>query len=358
MQPVESFTYDSLPRRVLFGIDCVAHLADEIRRLGSGRRVVLIGDASVSSHAERVGNLLGDYLTGHWNDVRQHVPTDLVDEALCYVQERGANTLVVVGGGSATGLAKALTLQMALDILCIPTTYAGSEMTPIWGLSEGKRKHTGSDLRVLPKTVLYDPRLTLELPPSVTGPSGFNALAHCVEATYALATNPIIQMQAIEGIRVLTKGLPSAVSDPRDLGSRSWCLLGAYLAGAVLAVAGVALHHKVCHILGGDYGLDHGKMNAVLLPFVLRFNAPAISDTANRIAAALEVDDPAQGLLELARRLDCPRSLKELGLPEDAIGPATKRVVAEPISNPRPLDEAAVHAMLAAAYEGTLPGRL
>jgi alcohol dehydrogenase class IV len=199
--------------------------------------------------------------------VRVHVPTDRAEAARAIARRATADSIVTIGGGSATGLAKAVALDLRLRILAVPTTYAGSEMTPIWGLTEGERKYTGRDPVVQPKTVVYDPLLTLSLPPSIAGPSGMNALAHCAEALYAEGASPITTLMAEEGIRVLSVGLPGVVERPDDIDARADALMGAYLAGAAFAAAGSGLHHKICHVLGGAYDLPHADTHTVIRRF-------------------------------------------------------------------------------------------
>jgi maleylacetate reductase len=257
-----------------------------------------------------------------------------------------------IGGGSATGLSKAVAVETGIPIIAIPTTYAGSEMTPIWGLT-GEHKKTGRDLRALPKVVLYDPELTVGLPPGVSASSGFNAIAHCVEALYAKGANPVISLQAEAGIRALASSLPRVVAAPGDLEARSDALYGAYLAGSALAVAGTALHHKACHVLGGTWGLVHGDVNAVLLAHVVAYNARAAPDAISRVGVALGV---AGALFDLAEAIGAPTSLAELGLPEDVLELAAARIVAETgTSNPRPVDTESVLRLLERAYLGSRP---
>ena len=208
---------------------------------------------------------------------------------------------MTVGGGSTTGFGKVVALEPGLPLIAIPTTYAGSEMTPIYGITSDGQKRTANDIRVLPRTVLYDPALTTSLPAFVTGPSGLNAMAHCIEALYAKDANPITSLMSVEGIGALARGIPASVERPTDLDARSEALYGAYLAGAALGVVGMAVHHRICHVLGGTFGLAHGDVNAVVLPYAVRYNQPAAPDAMIRVAAALGVSDPATGIFDFAR---------------------------------------------------------
>jgi maleylacetate reductase len=351
------FTYDALAGRVLFGLGARRRAAAEVSALGC-LRVLVIGDAGASAAAREVAGDLGVKLAGTRIGVEQHVPEQLAAEAREQAGEVGADGLLCVGGGSATGLAKAVAVESGLPILAIPTTYAGSEMTPIYGLT-GEHKRTGRDLRALPKVVLYDPELTVGLPANVSAASGFNALAHCVEALYAPGANPVTSLQAEEGVRAMASALPRVVRATGDLAARSDALYGAYLAGAALAVAGTALHHKACHVLGGSFGLVHGDVNAVLLPHVVAYNTRAVPDEMRRVAVALgagEDGDAAAALFDLAAEIGAPTSLAALGLPAGALAEAAERIVGETgASNPRPVDRESVLRMLEQAYSGARP---
>jgi maleylacetate reductase len=349
--PSASFTYEALPGRVVFGVGSVDRLGEEVDRLGAGRVLAVAGKRAVDGLVER----LGDRCAGAFSDVRQHVPVELAARARALAGELRTDCLVALGGGSATGLAKAVALDHQVPIVCVPTTYAGSEMTPIWGLTGPQGKQTGRDLRVLPRVVVYDPALTVDLPAEVTGPSGMNALAHCVEALYAPGANPITSLLAEEGMRVLASGLPLAVAAPADLAGRSDALLGAWLAGAVLAVAGVGIHHRLCHLLGGAYGLPHAELHAVLLPHAARLMTPAVPAEMARVAAALGVADAAGGLWDLARRLGAPAGLAELGLAEAELDRVAELAAAKLGDALGPPEERELRALLDDAWRGRRP---
>jgi alcohol dehydrogenase class IV len=354
------FVYDALPGRVVFGVGSIDRVEGEVTRLGMGR-VMVITDAEAKAIAETIIEGLGPRLASVITEVRQHVPEELAAAARAQAAASGADGIVTVGGGSATGLGKAVAVgvEAGLPILAVPTTYAGSEMTPIYGIT-GRHKQTGRDLRALPRTVVYDPALTVGLPPEVTGPSGLNAVAHCVEALYGPGANPITSLMAEEGIRVLGRSLPTAVDRPDDLDGRAGALFGAYLAGAALAVAGTALHHKLCHVLGGTYTLVHGELNAVILPHAVAYNAVAAPDEMARVAAALggpaEPQAAAGLLFDLAVAIGAPTSLEAIGMPESGLGEAAARAADEiGDGNPRPVDAAGLRALLDAAFEGRRP---
>jgi maleylacetate reductase len=351
MPPFPAFVYDALPGRVVFGVGSVEHLGEEVDRLGAGRVLAIAGKRAIDGLVERLG--------GRWaasfTDVQQHVPVEAAARAVAAASEAGADCLVAMGGGSAIGMAKAVALERQVPIVAVPTTYAGSEVTPIYGLTGPEGKRTGRDPRVLPRTVVYDPALTTGLPAKVTGPSGMNALAHCVEALYAPGANPVTSLLAEEGARALHRGLPGAVADPGDLAARSDALLGAWLAGTALAAAGIGIHHQLCHLLGGAYRLPHAELHAVVLPHAVHFVAPAARPQLARLAGSLGVDDVAGGIWDLGRRLGTPASLAELGLAEAELDRAAEQAVARVVQTPRRAGVSELRALLEAAWQGGRP---
>jgi maleylacetate reductase len=351
LAPSPSFTYDALPGRVVFGPGAVDRLGEEVDRLGARRVLAIAGGRAIDGLVRR----LGDRWAGSFTDVQQHVPVEVAARAVTAARELETDCLVAMGGGSSTGLAKAVALEHPAPIVAVPTTYSGSEATPIYGLTGPDGKRTGRDLRVLPRAVVYDPTLTVGLPAAVTGPSGMNALAHCVEALYAPGANPVTSPLAEEGARVLHRGLPRAVADPADLAARSDALLGAWLAGAALAAAGVGIHHQLCHLLGGNYRLPHAELHAVMLPHAVRFVTPAARPQLDRLAAVLGVDDAAGGLWDLARRLGTPAGLAELGLPEAELDRAAAQAVATVVQTPRRAGVTELRALLDDAWHGRRP---
>ena len=353
---MRSFSYEALPGRVVFGRSASREkLAEEVDRLGSSR-VLLIAGEHEKLLAEELTESLGDRSVGIFTDVKPHVPLEVAEAARSMAREAAADCLLSVGGGSTTGTAKAIALEEQLPIVAVPTTYAGSEMTPIWGLTSERRKQTGSSLDVLPKVVIYDPELTYSLPDFITGPSAMNAMAHCVEAFYAPGANPITSLMAEEGIRALSQGVPVAVERPDDLDGRSETLYGAYLAGAALAATGAGLHHKICHVLGGAYDLPHAEMHTVILPHATAFNEEAIPEVMERVARALGVEGAATGLYDLTEKIRAPTALKDIGMKEENIDEAVGLVLeTAPESNPRPVDENSVRGILEDAYAGRRP---
>jgi maleylacetate reductase len=345
-------TYEALGGRVVFGVGALDRLAAELARLG-GQRVLLVASKRV---ADDLAERLGDRHAATCSEIVQHVPVEVAERATTLARQVDADALVAVGGGSAVGLAKAVALDLAIPIVAAPTTYAGSELTTIYGLSQDGRKRTGRDPRVLPKVVLYDPALTRSLPPQVAGPSGMNALAHGVEAFYGPGANPISEALAVEGIRDLAAGLPQVVERPEDLEGRTRTLRGAWLAGAALAVAGTGIHHQICHVLGGAFGLDHGGMNAVLLPYTVGFVTPAVPREMARVAAALGAADAAAGCFELARRTGAPASLAALGLAGTDLDRAAELCAGQVTGRPRSAGMEELRRLLGAAHAGRPPG--
>jgi len=351
---MRSFAYNQLPGRVVFGVGALAELPREIERLGAKRALVL-ATPEQRAQAEDVARRLGDRCAGVFPRAVMHVPIETAREARAEATRVGADCAVAIGGGSTTGLGKAIALESSLPILAIPTTYAGSEMTPIYGITEGGQKKTGRDARVLPKTVIYDPALTVGLPVGLSVTSGMNAIAHAVEGLYAQDSNPVMSLMAEEGIRALAQGLPRVVSKPEDLDARADCLYGAWLCGAVLGAVGMALHHKLCHVLGGTWNLPHAETHTVVLPHAAAYNAPAVPEAMRRVARALEVPDAAQGLYDLARSLGAPVALEAIGMPAGELDRAAELATTSPYWNPRPIERAAIRELLDDAWFGRRP---
>jgi len=351
---MKSFVYVGLPARVVFGPGSLAQLPAELDRLGAKRALVLSTPQQADS-VKAVAASLGGRVAGVYDRAAMHVPLEIAEDARRMAQSLGADCCVTVGGGSTTGLGKAIALTSSLPILAVPTTYAGSEMTPIYGLTEGGMKKTGRDVRVLPRTVLYDPALTLTLPPALSAASGMNAIAHCVEALYAHDGNPVISLMAEEGIRALGAALPAVVKAPAEIEARGDALYGAWLAGISLGSAGMALHHKLCHVLGGSFNLPHAETHSIVLPHAARYNRDAAPEAMARIARALGAVDAPAGLYDLEARLGLPMALRDIGMPAQGIERAAQIAAASPYPNPRKVEYDAVLQLLRAAYEGRRP---
>ncbi|MGY1714520.1 maleylacetate reductase [Geodermatophilus nigrescens] len=352
---IAPFTYQALPMRVVFGPGVVARLPDEVAALGLTRVLVLCSPEQEDT-GRAVAAALGDRAAGVLAEARMHVPVEVATRARELARELGADGCVAVGGGSAVGLGKAIALEHGLPVVAVPTTYAGSEMTPVWGLTEAGEKRTGRDVRVLPVSVVYDPELTLGLPPGMSATSGLNAVAHAVEGLYAPDATPIVSLMAEEGARALVAALPRVVADGADLDARSEAQYGAWLCGAVLAATTMSLHHKLCHTLGGTLDLPHAPTHTVVLPHALAFNQPAAPGAVAALSRALGgAPDPARALWELAGRLGAPRSLRELGMAEADVDRIADLAVANPYANPRPVTRDGVAALLRAAWAGEPP---
>ena len=341
---------------VIFGRGSVAHVARQARTLGS--RVMIISGRHEADPAEAVSAELGDDLVARIPDVVQHVPVDVAARAIDTARDAEVGLLVSIGGGSATGLAKAVARDTGLPILAVPTTYAGSEMTPIWGQTDHGEKTTGRDPRVLPRLVVYDPVLTISMPADLTAASGMNAMAHALESLYAPDASPLSLEVAEEAIRALADGLPDAVYRPDDLEARTAALRGAWLAGWALGSTTMGLQHKLAHVLAGKYQLPHAAVHSALLPHVAAFNAPAVHVPYARAVRALGLDGPEEvgpALFELATQLHAPTSLAELGLDHDAVAEVAKIIGAAPVSNPRDYTEENVVVLMEQMYLGTKP---
>ena len=338
---------------MVFRAGAFDELAAETARLGE--RALILTTPGHAALGERAQAALGARAAGHFAGARLHVPTEIAARAIAQARLVHADCCVALGGGSTTGLAKAIALELALPILVVPTTYAGSEMTPIWGLTDARTKRTGRDARALPRTVLYDPVLTLDLPVAVSVASGLNAMAHAVEGLYAESVSPLTSLMAEESIRAFGKSLPAIAAEPKDLAARSEALCGAWLAGTILGSVGMALHHKLCHTLGGTWNLPHAETHTIVLPQAIAYNASAAPEAMTRIARALGARDAPLGLYQLAQRLGAPLALRDIGMPEAAIDEAARLATADPYFNPRPVTFEPIRELLRRAWAGLAP---
>ncbi|AOY96679.1 maleylacetate reductase [Cupriavidus sp. USMAA2-4] len=351
------FVYQGLPSRVVFESGALARLPEEVAALGA-RRALVLTTPGQRALGEQVAQALGERAAGVHPGAVMHVPLESAEAARAEAARLGADCCVAVGGGSTIGLGKAIALTSALPIVAVPTTYAGSEMTPIYGITDGGLKKTGRDLRVLPRTVVYDPLLTLGLPPALSASSGVNAMAHAVEALYARDANPIISLMAEEAIRALARALSAVVADPADREARAGALYGAWLAGACLGAVGMALHHKLCHTLGGTFNLPHAQTHTIVLPHAAHYNHAAAPEALGRVARALggsAAEEAGPLLFALNQRLGVPLALAGIGMPEDGLERAAQLAVANPYDNPRPVTYDEVLAMLRRAWHGEAP---
>ena len=351
---MKSFVYDGQPARVIFGAGSVKHLAREIEALGA-RKALVLSTPEQRSSAEMVAELLGARAVGVFDRAVMHVPIETARDAREVARTLGADCAVAIGGGSTTGLGKAIALDSGLPILAIPTTYAGSEMTPIYGITEAGMKKTGKDARVLPRVVIYDPELTLGLPVGMSITSGINAIAHAAEGLYAVDNNPIMNLMAKEGITAMGRALPAIKIVASDIAARSDAMYGAWLCGTVLGNVGMALHHKLCHTLGGSFNLPHAETHTIVLPHALAYNTAAAPEAMRVIAEALNGVSAAQAVFDLAKINGAPVALKDIGMREADLDKACDIAMKNQYPNPRPLERHALRQLLQDAFEGRRP---
>ncbi|TQE35315.1 maleylacetate reductase [Streptomyces ipomoeae] len=349
------FVHETRPMRVVFRAGAaITAVPQEAEQLGLRRLLVVCG-ARGADTAQAVARSLGDACAGLHAEARMHVPVEVADRVVDVARAAGADGCVAVGGGSSIGLGKAVALRTGLPLIAVPSTYSGSEMTPVWGLTEHGVKRTGRDPSVLPRSVVYDPELTLSLPVGLSVTSGINAVAHAAEALYAPDATPLVSLMAEEGVRAMTGALPELATDPENLDARGRALYGAWLCGATLGATTMGLHHKLCHVLGGTFGLPHAETHTVVLPYALAYNAPAAPEALAALARALHTDDAPHALWSLAGRLGAPRTLAELGLKETDLPTAAAQATGQAYSNPREIGVSGVLGVLRAAYEGSRP---
>jgi alcohol dehydrogenase class IV len=350
---MKEFVFDGLSTRVLFGAGARSRLDGELAKMGLGRVLAICGErqeAQASEVLEPIGSRLVRLFTG----AVVHTPVEVTERVLALAQQLDVDGLVAIGGGSATGLAKAIALRTGLPQVILPTTYAGSEVTPILGQTARGVKTTLRDPRVRPQVVIYDVDLTMSLPPTMAGASGLNAIAHAVEALYAQDASPIFDLLALEGIRALAEALPTIARLPDDAEARGAALYGAWLCGTCLGSVGMSLHHKICHALGGLFDLPHAETHAIILPHALAYNYPAIGPVIGRLEQALGATDAPRKLFGLARQIGVPRALRDLGMPE-AIEMAADLVCSSPYWNPRPVERKMIGVLLQRAWAGDEP---
>ncbi|WP_316395287.1 maleylacetate reductase [Bradyrhizobium sp. 33ap4] len=350
----QPFTYQVSPMRVVFGVGTVAQLADELDRLGINRALVL---ASRRQQAELgdLADLTGGRVAGLFDGAVVHTPVAVTEHAMEIVRELKPDGVVAIGAGAATGLSKAIALRTDLPQLIVPTSYAGSEMTPVLGETVDGVKTTQSSPKILPEAVIYDVNLTVSMPAKFSAISGLNAIAHAAEALYARDGNPITSLMAEEAIAKLASSLPDVNARPRDLDARADALYGAWLCAVCLGTVGMALHHKLCHTVGALFDPPHAETHAVLLPHTIAYNTPAARDPVSRAARALGAADAADGLFDLSARLGAPRSLAEIGMPDDGIAKAAALASKNPYWNPRPIEESGIRDLLKRAWSGARP---
>ncbi|TFK51528.1 maleylacetate reductase [Heliocybe sulcata] len=354
---MEPFEYNANPGRVIFGSGTLNKLPDELARQKLSSPLLLSTPQQVDQ-ANTLKDVLSGKIAGVFTEATMHTPTHVTEKALEYAKQAGADCVVSIGGGSTIGLGKAISIRTGLPHICIPTTYAGSEMTPILGETAEGKKTTRTDPKILPGTVIYDVDLTMTLPSGLSATSGVNAIAHSIEALYAKNTNPIISLLALEGISALTSSLPQIIDDAHSVAARQKALYGAWLCGTCLGSVGMALHHKLCHTLGGSFNLPHAETHTIVLPHALAYNAPAIPEVMQRLGQAFQVpgmegeQDAIKGINLLLTKLKVKRGLKEFGMKEEDIDKAAEIAVSNPYYNPRPVEKERIRELIRRAWAG------
>lgn len=353
---MESFEYNVNSSRIVFGPGSILKLPDEIKKLNASSPLLLSTSQGIE-HTREITVLLeraSIKTAGAFNNAVMHTPTSVTDQAMQVLEEISADCIVSLGGGSVVGLGKALAIRTGLPHICIPTTYAGSEMTPILGETTGGKKTTRSDPKILPMVVIYDVDLTMTLPPAICTTSGVNAIAHAVEALYAKNANPITSLLALEGTKALAEALPQITQDPSARPPRERALYGAWLCGTVLGSSSMAIHHKLCHTLGGSFGLPHAETHTIILPHALSYNAPAISGQMSALATVLPGSggEGLKGLNILLDLVHAPRALRDLGMKESDIDKAAEIALSAQYPNPRPLEKKAIRELIRRAWDG------
>jgi len=351
---VRGFDYTALPWNIVFGAGALARLPDELDTLAL-RRALVLSTPGRHKQGQEIVNLLADRAIGLFDQCVMHVPIETVEEAIEAATKLNADCTVSIGGGSTTGLGKALALKLNLPNIAIPTTYAGSEMTNIWGITENGRKITGRDDRVVPTLTIYDPELTMSLPAHIAGPSGLNAMAQAVVNVASKETNPMVTMMAVEAVRVLARNLPEVVLDPNNLQARAGALYGASLAGGSLGTGTTSLHHRLCHTFGGTFNTPHAETHTILLPHCVAYNAAATAVGTQQLADAMGVDNAAVGIYQLAKTLGAPTALKDIGIQESDLDRAARIATETPVNNPEPVTVDRVRLLLENAWHGHSP---
>ena len=349
-----NFEYKALPWNIIFGAGALNRLPQELDKLGYSRALVL-ATSNQSEIGQEIVSLLGDKAVGLFDQAMMHVPVETLEQAMAEVKRLDADCSVSVGGGSTTGLSKALAFHLDLPNIVVPTSYAGSEMTNIWAVTQDNRKITRRDEVVVPTLTIYDPELTLTLPPAFAGASGMNAMAQAVVNAAAEDANPISAVMALEGIRALSQSLPVIISEPGNMDARTGAMYGACMAAAALGTGTTGLHHRLCHTFGGTFNTPHAETHTILLPHSVAYNAGARPEATRRIAGALGVSDAATGLFELAGKLGAPTALKDIGVKETDLDEAAAVAVEKPLKNPEPVAGERIRALLENAYHGHPP---
>ena len=351
-----AFIHDTAPGRVVLGAGTAAGLPREVERLG-GTRVLVIATPGRADQADAATACLSTARVGLLAKAKMHVPIETTIEGRKEARRLNADCLVTVGGGSAIGLGKSITIELGIPLLCMVTTYSGSEMTDACGMLDGGRKVMHKSPHMRPNTVIYDPELTLGLPSSISGPSGMNAMAHCVSAICSVNPTPMKSLIALEGIRAMADALPRIARDPSDIDARGDALYGAWNCGIAAGLGARGIHHKLAHVLGGSFDLDHAETHTIILPYSTAYNATAMPDAMTTIAKALgRSDNDAPGaLFDLARSIGAFAALKDIGMPESGLDQAAAEMMENQYANAAPYDQTRIRALLENAFTGRRP---
>lgn len=348
-----AFTYQGSPARIVFADGASAEVGAWVEKLGC-RRALVLSTPHQAADAAALSDSLGALSAGTFTEATMHTPVEVTERAVARAAELQADCVVSLGGGSTTGLGKAMAYRTDIPQIVVPTTYAGSEVTPILGQTENGTKTTLRSPKVTPEVVIYDPELTYGLPVAMSVTSGLNAIAHAAEALYAEDRNPISTLMAIEGMRALKDALPVIVGEPRDSEARGKALYGAWLCGTVLGQIAMSLHHKICHTLGGSFDTPHAETHAIMLPHTIGFNAEAVPELMAPVSDIFG-GSPGQALYDFAKSIGAPMALRDFGLSEADLDRAAEIATKNPYSNPRPFDRAAIRALLQNAWSGERP---
>lgn len=354
---MQDFHYNALPIDVYFGIDRSAQAKDIFLEQGY-RRVIVITTSGHEEAGKELSDKLGNISSGVYPHAVMHVPVEVANKAVKFVRDNSIDCCLALGGGSTIGLAKAIALKTHLPIVATPTTYDGSEMTNIYGITDNHRKTTGKDVNVLPKIVIYDPELYLTLLAQISACSGMNAMAHAIESLYAKDKNPIISMMAIESIKAIKSSLPIIIRDLKNILARQQASYGAWLAGVCLGSVGMAIHHKICHVLGGTFNLPHAEAHAITLAYSIHYNRNADIRAMDKLAEALNVrsrEEIGLAIYRLNQSLGIKMALKEIGLPEEGLDKVARIVCDSPYYNPRDYNKEELKGLLEKTYEGLPP---
>jgi maleylacetate reductase len=350
---MKSFVHDMRTARIIFGSGTSVQLGDELARIGA-RRAFLLSTPEQAHQAQGVASL-GELLAGHFATATMHTPVEVTERALQKVLAAKADCLIAVGGGSTTGLGKALALRTGLPQIVVPTTYAGSEVTSLLGQTEDGVKTTLRDPAILPGTVIYDVDLTLTLPVAASITSALNAAAHAVEALYAPDRTPLTDAMAEAGLKAIGRSLKAVAADPLDRVARSDLLCGAWLCGTVLGATTMGLHHKLCHTLGGTLDLPHAETHSLILPHAIAYNEPGARKAIRAAGDALRLRSVARELHILASSLGVSMALSSFGVTDADLDQIADLAVRAPYPNPMPIERAAIRKLLGDALAGTPP---